>query len=94
MLADDCGVSGPEELRGISNRLLAHIADLHELERQSRTVGVGSPEFACLSARVTKLSQDVHRLAEEQEAIGLRLAPEPTTIEDLDRSEADQSPSV
>jgi hypothetical protein len=83
-------------LREVSKRLLAHIRDLHELERQSRTVPMGSPEFTRLSADITTLSREVFRLSEEQEAVGGRIPEQSTTVEDMDSLDENRprSPSV
>jgi hypothetical protein len=85
-------VSGRDELHGISNRLVAHIGDLHALERQSRTVPIGSPEFVRLSADVTALARDVLRLSAEQATVARGVGPEPATIDELDASEANRRP--
>lgn len=82
-----------DALRAISNRLLVHISDLQEVERQSRTVPIGSPELARLSARVTALSRDVARLAVEQEEVARLLAAQPTTIDAMDSGEVGDSGS-
>jgi hypothetical protein len=91
---DDASMSERDDLRGISNRLIAHIADLHALEQRSRAVPIGSAELARLSAGVTALSRDILRLAAEQESVGRRLSQQPTTIEQLDASEANDNLSA
>jgi hypothetical protein len=80
-----------DHLRNTSNRLLAHIEDLHALERQSRSVPIGSSDFARLSARITVLSHDVARLAGEQEEAGERLPELPTTLDEMDGTGSDDS---
>ena len=57
---------------------------------------MGSPAFARLSGEITALSREVFRLSEEQEAAGERIPEQPTTLEDMDSLEEDdtRSPSV
>ena len=83
-------------LREISKRMLQHIRNLHELERQSRSVPVGSPEFVRLSADITALSRQVFSLAAEQELAGGRIPAQSRTLDEMDSLEEDdpRSPSV
>ncbi|HKG56162.1 MAG TPA: hypothetical protein VKA85_02860 [Candidatus Limnocylindrales bacterium] len=77
-------VGAAQELRDVSQRLMAAIEDLRRLEAESRKVDVGSREFEVVSGQITILSKGIFAMATQQQALGEVVPRQNTTLDELD----------
>src|SRR4051812_32623800 len=71
-------------LRDVSSELLRRIDHLRDLERQSREVPMGSPEFVSISTEIEAQAREVFTLAWEQKTVAHDVEPQEESIEELD----------
>ncbi|HEV7811236.1 MAG TPA: hypothetical protein VGO64_11590 [Candidatus Limnocylindrales bacterium] len=72
-----------DQLPDESDRLLAKVADLRELERTKRTEPISSEAFHRLAKEITKKSREIMFAAREQELSGEQSERDDRSIDDL-----------
>ena len=71
------------QLRNLSDRLIAEIEALRQLEMDARQVPVGSPEFERLSHAIAARARGVYRMTGEQETLAGDVQEQAWTINDV-----------
>jgi hypothetical protein len=73
-------------LANLSNRLLDTLRRMRDTERRKRQEPISSPTFHKLANEVEEASQEVFRLARNEESVGDEAPRGAITIEDMDRT--------
>ncbi|MFL5687023.1 MAG: hypothetical protein ACJ77D_13320 [Chloroflexota bacterium] len=72
-------------LSDYSNRLLDALRRMRDTEKRKREEPISSPKFHALAHDVDKASQEVFRLARDEERLGDAAPRGPETINDVDK---------